>query len=225
MIDWELVRPNDPIHDVAFAELSQYDDYGVEKQEDLKLVIDIGANCGYFALKVLENFPDCEVRGFEADPANYEICLRNLKKLGIKSPQVNVANFAVWSHADGVTVEPNLGGVSHVVDRVGDDNPGFLEERIASGETLTIPSVTLDSILDGHTEVDMLKLDVEGAEYEILRAVSPEQLAKCRFIGMELHDWFGPERRQALEDKIATSHKITARPKKGDSGIIHAERL
>jgi hypothetical protein len=47
------------------------------------------------------------------------------------------------------------------------------------------PAVTLDAIIDELGDIDLLKLDIEGAEYEVLTAC--RQLDRVRCIVGEVH--------------------------------------
>jgi FkbM family methyltransferase len=87
--------------------------------------------------------------------------------------------------------------------------------NIAAGDvdTYEVPVVTLDDLLrqvGGH--IDVLKLDVEGAEFEVLQKASPDALARINQILVEFHDGTIPEfsrrdRDSAIRPLVAAGFK------------------
>ena len=58
---------------------------------------------------------------------------------------------------------------------------------------MVVPSTTLPEIMNAHgiDRIDLLKMDCEGAEYEVLYATSPEQLQRISRLRMEYHNLDG----------------------------------
>ena len=50
-----------------------------------------------------------------------------------------------------------------------------------------VKTMTLDSVLRDFESVDLLKMDIEGGEYEVLYGSAPETLRKIRRITLEYH--------------------------------------
>jgi FkbM family methyltransferase len=76
--------------------------------------------------------------------------------------------------------------------------------NIAAGDvdTYEVPVVTLDDLLQqvgGH--IDVLKLDVEGAEFEVLERATPDALARIDQILVEFHDGTIPEFSRSDRDR------------------------
>jgi hypothetical protein len=66
------------------------------------------------------------------------------------------------------------------------------------GDEVVVPGHTFDDLYSecfGDKTVDVCKIDVEKAEYEILDAPGHNQLRRCRFLFIEIHDV--PDRRPA----------------------------
>lgn len=71
----------------------------------------------------------------------------------------------------------------------------------------TVHGVTLEGFLEreGLLDVDLLKLDIEGAELAVLETTSSDVLRRVRQITVEFHDWMYPETREnveALKDQL-----------------------
>jgi FkbM family methyltransferase len=153
-----------------------YSPPGFEVEEN-SIVLDIGAHIGAFAASAARAAPGVTVFAFEPAPDNFALLSRNMVQNGLLS-SVKLRQSAVSGaggprqlHLWGSPAEYSL----HIV------RPG--------SEQLPVPSVTLADILDEHAlgTVDLLKMDCEGAEYEILGAAGGEVLGRVRRIAMEAH--------------------------------------
>ena len=138
-------------------------------------VIDIGANVGIFSAEVLYRWPSAQVTGFELDDNNASIATAHLAG---RARIVRVA--IVGDHVPtGYRRDPgNSGGHMLSFDAV-------------HGQLPAPPSLTLAQAFDlaGCPTVDLLKMDVEGAEYDILqRAARDGTLGRVRRVVMEWHE-------------------------------------
>ena len=95
-----------------------------------------------------QTYPNATLTVYEADPALAAILVRNLKSAHISG--VDVQNAAVWIE-DGVVTF---------------DNAGQDKGAVSVNGSVQVPSVDLASHLP--ERVDLLKLDIEGAEYSII---------------------------------------------------------
>jgi FkbM family methyltransferase len=142
---------------------------------DPKIVVDLGSHVGSSVLFFTRRFPAARVLAVEADPRNYRKLVRNVGHL----PQVTALNLAV-SDKTGDTEMFSAGGLdSWKSSTVGEATPFSTVVRVQAD--------TLDSILkrSNITEVDLLKIDVEGAEMQVLRAF--DGLSRVRRIVGEAH--------------------------------------
>jgi FkbM family methyltransferase len=134
------------------------------------VVYDIGANVGTMALGAAQLVGNLGmVIAFEGDPENIER-LREHSTRNSLEDRLRVVHAAVWSHTaiDGIGFrrgEPSRsqGGVE------ADGNRPVL----GSGEVINVPAVTLDDfVAAGEPPPQLLKIDVEGGEYEVLRGAN-----------------------------------------------------
>lgn len=125
-------------------------------------VVDAGAHNGYYALlSALRVGEDGQVYAFEALPSNYRTLTKNIEMNGLRN--VQAYNVAVGGRRDRV--------------RFNCYNDGMMS---AHGR-LVVEMVPLAEVVDA--PVDVLKIDVEGAECEVLEGarglISPSTRIMC----------------------------------------------
>lgn len=127
------------------------------------LVLDVGANIGYYTLQFARAVgPTGRVYAFEPDPANFALLRRNIEANGYEAI-VTPVNRAV-SDRPGVL---NL--------YVSEDNRGDHRTYGADDGRAAIPveAVALDDFLrDLDRPVDLVKMDIQGAEYYALKGMT-----------------------------------------------------
>jgi FkbM family methyltransferase len=146
------------------------------------LILDIGAHTGYFAIYASTLNPTTQIISFEPEPSNFKLLKENLKQNRIHNTKAK--NLAVAGKEDQqrqLTVSEDSHNHSLIAEAA--NNPK---------ETITTQTTTLDRILQNHDKCDLVKMDVEGAEYEILAATQPETFKKIKTLFIEYHE-FTPE--------------------------------
>lgn len=145
-------------------------------------VVDIGAGIGEFTL--LAASAGARAVAFEPSPASFSLLRRNL--------EANGAGNVVATHA---AVTGRTGTTRIAVE--GDP----LTARAGEGSGVQVRALSLQDALAevSMRAVDMLKIDCEGAEYDILMAATPALFARVRRIVMEVHD---------LDDDHTMSHIV-----------------
>lgn len=152
------------------------------KGVEIERVIDVGAHIGVFVRFVKHLYPNAEVWAFEADPDNFSILQRNVANLD----KVHLFNQAL-SDKDGqatfystvVASSENTGGGS--LERPDDWDTREIEV------TLRDVNSFFDEALKDN-KLDILKLDCEGSEYAIVRAlIASGRIAQVQRIAGEYH--------------------------------------
>lgn len=157
------------------------------------IVIDIGANIGAVSIFLAKKYPDITIYAFEAHPVNYENLLRNIKTNNITNIMpFSYAVYSVDDHLIDIRLNPtNTGSTNSFVD-----HETYLE-------IVKVPTITLDTILKKHNinKIKFLKVDCEGAEFEIFENSKLIKNIPVDYIGIEIHSFFdhaGKERSHAL---------------------------
>jgi FkbM family methyltransferase len=166
----------------VFAAILANDEYGPYLRSlggaPVRRVIDCGANIGLASIYFLIHCPACRVVAIEPDSGNYDLAVRNLAAGGRR---VEVRLAGVWD-ADGwldvVNDEPGEGGEWAVTVALA-DRP----------DTSSVPAVSIASLVgpgDG-PPVDVLKVDIEGAEAVAFGGEDTRWLDRVRSVAVELH--------------------------------------
>ena len=157
----------------AWSAIFEEHAYRFPAPDHAPLILDLGANIGVAVRYFKAKYPEADVIAYEADPGISEVLRRNCEHL----PGVVVHGLAVGGEA------------GQAVFSISGDDAGRLDnpETAATGGRATVEVVSLASILDSvDREVDLLKIDIEGAEVEaVLGAI--DQLGRVRRMFIEYH--------------------------------------
>jgi len=153
-----------------------------------QVIIDAGANIGSASIYFATRFPDARVLALEPEASNFELLKKNC------SPFLRVTPLqaALWSECEPLAlVDPRSSKWAFAVQRPFQD----------SG---TIPGITVDALMRqfGFSWIDVLKLDIEGAEQEIFSRGPIGWLRRVSVIAIELHDRLRPGCSQAFYSAI-----------------------
>ena len=150
------------------------------KIPNLQYVIDCGANVGYSSLYFLRHHSVCRVLAIEPDEENFVLCCRNLAA-ELESGRAHVLRAAAWSGEEDLRV--NEGGEEWARTVHTADAPAASCARLVRGHSLG----TLVQ-LSGFPYVDILKIDIEGAELEVFQnGIDSGLLNRVRVVAIELH--------------------------------------
>lgn len=159
------------------------DEYAPPKEftharDRIATVLDIGANIGVSAVYFAHIFPQARVYAFEPMPENFALLAMN----AADQPRIHAVNCA-------------LGAVDGEVEMLASDSAtnfgGFSLHAAGSdaSKKRKVPIRNAQAQMDalGITSVDVIKIDTEGAEWEILTALAPGLLRSAKLIMGELH--------------------------------------
>ena len=173
-----------------FTEIWLEKKYPVNLNSDRGVVIDIGSHIGVFFLYCVHKFKNCKIYGFEADQENFNISEYNIKINHLTC--INCKNLAVSSKLGYIKFYKNEDFSSHSM-------------ITPTSDFENIKSTNLNEIFDENKieQCDLLKLDCEGAEYEILLNTSNEVYKKINQIFLEYHI----DNNEGLLEKLITKLK------------------
>ncbi|MDM4018854.1 FkbM family methyltransferase [Roseiconus lacunae] len=157
-------------------------------------IIDLGANIGLASLYFATQYPTANVLAIEPDSDNYSMLKQNLSTC----ERCSSRRLAVWSRNTSLATDR-----SHGEDR-------FSSIRVApsdQGGANAVPGATLRSIFteSGFPRIDLLKVDIEGAETELL-SDSDDWLPLVNAIAIEFHD---ETRKESRFDELVSQAGFT----------------
>ena len=172
---------------ILFEELYVAEIYYFSASSPEPLIVDCGSNIGLSVLYFKRLYPKARVIAFEPDKATFETLERNIKSNNLAD--VTLVKKALYDSVGSIPIY------------VSPEQPGLLvqstrKENLARSEVTSVETETLSSYL---TEpVDLLKMDIEGAEDHVLKDLNETgKLALVREIVLEYHHHLTPR-----EDKL-----------------------
>ena len=156
-----------------------------------RTILDGGANVGYSSLFFARQYPRAVILAVEPEEANFRLLRHNTAGY----PNIRPVQKALWPRKTHLAIE-NVAG----------QPDAFRVKECSTAGDCTIPTSTIVELLReaGAQQLDLLKLDVEGAEKELFEDPDRESwLRNTRAVIMEPHDWFKPGCMQAVERAMA----------------------
>ena len=144
---------------------------------DPRLIVDLGANIGTTMAHFATLYPAATVIGIELDAENAELCRGNVARYGERC----------------VVVEGALADRDGTVTYARDPGHEWGYSIVGDGGDVTAEAICLDTLLERHApgrRVDFLKMDIEGAERDVLRA-GGAWVDRVACINLELHPPYG----------------------------------
>jgi len=172
-------------------------------------ILDIGAHIGVFSVRAARLAHRGHVYAFEPSSKNYAMLIKNLQLNGLDN--LHVENFAVSDKSGAIPFYiPANNGVM-----------GSLFHN-SSRFTEMVQVTTLADIIAKHRieQIDLLKIDVEGSEYDILLNCPEEVLMKVQHAVIEYHELDGKNLRQEELVNLLTSYGFNVVVKRGAFSIV-----
>lgn len=137
-------------------------------------VLDLGANIGQFSRAIVERF-GCKCVAVEPAP--------NVFKIIPNDPHITKIRAAVATKNGRIPLHLTMKS----------DGNSILEKKPNTVETIEVEAITLPYLLDrlGWMRVDLVKMDIEGAEIALLEQCPDEYLSRIAQITIEFHDFNG----------------------------------
>ena len=155
-------------------------EYDFLVQTPPKTIVDAGANIGLASIYFANRYPEAKIISIEPEKGNFMLLKKNVK------PYSNIypVNAALWSKNEEINlVDPGWGNWAFRTE--GKDS----SEHLLGNISHTIRAITIDRIIDDFEldKIDILKIDIEGAEKEVFDDTS-SWIRKVDAIIVELHE-------------------------------------
>lgn len=171
--DYNITYAVDKNEEYIITEVMQRETYAKKGMIYLKddVWLDAGAHIGCFSLWASSKVK--HIYAFEPSEESYELLCKNLKQNNI----TNVTPIrAAIRHDDEKTTDFYIGKSSM----------GYRMKKTRGREKVTVPSVNINDILEKYN-INAMKIDIEAAEYEVLKAIKKENWLPIRKFWCEWH--------------------------------------
>lgn len=149
-----------------------------------RVIVDAGANAGYTSAYFLSRLPEARVLAIAPFPDSAALCRRNLAPYGARA---RVLEAALWSSPGRLVLEGH-----------GGHEWGVQVRPARPGEAGDVEAVGVADL--GLARIDLLKIDIEGAERVLFAEGAERWLDRVGTIAVELH---GPDCEAALRAAMA----------------------
>lgn len=183
------------------------------------VMIDVGANIGMVSLDWASRLPGVTIHAYEPYPPTFQTLAANIAT-NYLSEKVRVYNEAVSGHSGTVLLRAAESSVQ--------TSAYYESAQTSESAGVRVAAVTLDEVVArcaGLGAINLLKMDVEGAEADIMEAASRHSLEKVRQFVLEYHDDFCPNARSRCERVLTSAgFRCRARPANDRQGLLYATR-
>lgn len=159
--------------------------YHFKSDRSQPVILDCGANVGMSVLYFKEIYPQARITAFEAENSIAALLRENLQSNGIDD--VEIIDKAVWIDDKGVEFGSEVADSSSIYSE--------------SAQKNWVPSVRLRDYLLKEPYIDFLKIDIEGAEIEVLADCS-DALGNVQNLFVEFHSYLGHSQSLASVVKV-----------------------
>ena len=187
--------------------------------EDGWTFLDVGAGIGDFSISVARRLPGSRVIALEPFPPSHRVLLDNIRLNGVQNVEAHPIALGAGSGPAKLRAGAAEPGQSSTA-RLG---PGVAaQEEEVAGQSLT-------SLLDDLriARCDFLKMDCEGAEYEILMTTDEATLGRVRHLALEYHDGYTRHTHGELVDLLRSNgFRVRVEPSRAhrEIGYLFASR-
>lgn len=159
----------------AFKQVFIWKEYDYPVAFSPATILDAGANVGYAAQWFARRFPSASIVSLEPESSNFEMLQKNTASL----KNVRPVKAGLWGRSCYLRIIPTSWG-----------NWGFRTEEIDQEDADAIKALGVKEIMDLQrwTTIDLLKMDIEGAERNVFSQNAGAWLPNVKMMFLELHD-------------------------------------
>jgi FkbM family methyltransferase len=174
----QFSSPNPKTLDIVCIEVFEELEYDIDIKNDAPIIFDCGAHIGVASLFFIQKYPHSRIIAFEPNPSSVVYYKKNLEKF-FHTQQVQLHQVALGKQ--------NSFSSLHVTSK-----PGSLlasAHFVYHGPQVPIHCKKLSEFLNDYDVVDLVKLDIEGAEWDVIdELIESKGLGKINQLIVEFHE-------------------------------------
>lgn len=132
----------------------------LEAERSFRRIVDAGGSTGSFAVAAAMHFPDATIEVFEPSPRNCTIIARNAAK-NASGQRIRIHPVGLWNEAARLAFRTH-GAISSL------EKVTMLDHSLPFEETVDVDTLDAWTASDKIDSLDLIKMDIEGAEIEAL---------------------------------------------------------
>lgn len=169
-----------------YGEVLLQGEYAFDLPFSPKTIVDAGANIGMTSIYFTHRYPEAKIVAVEAEASNFAVLARNVEPY----PAIIPIHAALWDRDGQISVSEQ----DPATDSGG--NWGFVTHE---GPGVKVRAITMPTLMKEMQmrSIELLKVDIEGAEQEVFKACDWMDDIRCLMI--ELHDRFKPGCSKAVD--------------------------
>ena len=142
------------------------------------VILDAGANVGLFACWAAQQNPNATIIAIEPFQQNFERLMEHVRQNGL-GDRVKGIRSALSSST----------GTARFSTEASASQMFRLSDPSEAAGSVEVPTLTLADLLDRlpQKSIDLMKMDIEGSEYDVLLSAPPAVFARIRRISLEYH--------------------------------------
>lgn len=157
-----------------------------ERLENIRFIVDAGANVGLTTVYLKKFFPPAAVISIEPDAANFRVLTENVRVNRLSA--VNLLNAGLWQKETRLEIDRNFRDHLEWSVTLQEKSESEASARAVQGISLAALKKKFD-----FPRIDILKIDIEGGERFLFadEATAAQTLESVRYLALEIHDEFG----------------------------------
>lgn len=161
----------------VFAEIFLFKDYNYKLPLSPRTIVDAGANVGYASLWFHKKYPSAHIIAIEPEKSNFDLLTSNTQNVS----NITLLQKGLWHKSTTLEIT-NKEGTKY----------GFITKEVPDSKE-GIKTCTINHLLEifeakGFAKIDILKIDIEGAEKEVFSENIDHWIKKTKLIIIELHE-------------------------------------